>query len=471
MLQKFNALEYTEDDHFITSNYMFEGDEVQGWKIFRNGNLYLELSPGYKLLKTRSCGVCSTDLDRRFLPFPLPQIIGHELIAEDPMNQKKYAVEINDTLLARGSEDLDSYCITGLSTHSPSRMVLGIDRLPGGFGSYILAPIHAMIPIGSLNENTAVLIEPFAAALQAVIASPPPENSEVAILGPRRLGSLLIGALSIYREHTQKKFKITALARHTNLLELSKNLGADETIDLRNKDSELIKKYDIVYDTTASPEGFEKALSYSKKEVHLKSTNGQVVCGIKKMTELVVDEISILPFSEENLRFKWENESRNNKFIYVSPSLENSIHLNQSFECFTSSNFSEIHSYLNSKTFTNSIPRFDIAIVSNLEELDFVLRPNPNSEESILRPRGAILFKGDSKDNPFLEFILSGGVLRSSRCGDFPKAIELLTQNKDLSENLSKFMISHEFSHLDIEKAFVTARDKSSVKVIIKYNE
>lgn len=471
MIQKFNALEYTSDDKFITSDYTYEGDEDQGWKIFRNGNLYLELSPGYKLLKTRSCGVCSTDLDRRFLPFPLPQIIGHELIAEDPMNQKKYAVEINDTLLARGSEDLDAYCSTGLSSHSPSRMVLGIDRLPGGFGSYILAPIHAMIPIGSLSEDIAVLIEPFAAALQAVIASPPPENSEVAVLGPRRLGSLLIGALSIYRNHTHKKFKITALARHTNLLELSKNLGADETVDLRVTDDELLKKYDIVYDTTASPEGFEKALGFSKKEVHLKSTNGQEVCGVKKMTELVVDEISILPYSDENLNFKWENESRNNKFIYISPSLNNSIHLNQSFECFTSSDISEIESYLKSENFNNSIPRFDIAIVSNLEELDFVVRPRSNSEESILRPRGAILFKGDSKNNRLLEFILSGGVIRSSRCGDFPKAIELLTLNKDLSENLSKFMISHEFSNLDLEKAFLTARDKSSVKVIIKYNE
>jgi threonine dehydrogenase-like Zn-dependent dehydrogenase len=471
MIQKFNALEYTADDSFIPSEYLFDGSEALGWKIFRNGKPYLELSKGYKLLKTTACGVCSTDLDRRFLPFPLPQIIGHELIAEDPIDKKKYAVEINDTLLARGSDSLDAFCTTGLPTHSPSRMVLGIDRLPGGFGSYILAPVNAMIPIESLEENTAVLIEPFAAALQAVIASPPQDNLEVAVLGPRRLGSLLIGALSIYRKHSGKKFRITALARHSTLLELSKNLGADEAIDLRSLKENIIKKYDIVYDTTANPEGFEKALSYSKKEVHLKSTNGQTVCGVKKMTEMVVDEISILPYTLDNLNFHWENESRKNKNIYISPSLQNSLKLDSNFTCFTGTTISEIQAFFQKDEFKSDIPRFDLAIVSDISEIDFVLRPDPNSEESILRPRGAILFMGNTNKNPLLEFIQSGGSIKSSRCGDFPMAIKLLLENKDLSDNISKCIISHEFSNTELETAFRTARDKNSIKVIIKYNE
>jgi threonine dehydrogenase-like Zn-dependent dehydrogenase len=471
MKQKFNALDYTSEDKFISSEYLFEGDEKEGWKIFRNGEFYLELSKGYKLLKTKACGVCSTDLDRRFLPFPLPQVIGHELIALDPIDNQKYAVEINDTLLARGSEVLDAFCLNGLPTHSPSRMVLGIDRLPGGFGPYILAPIHAMVPIESLQENTAVLIEPFAAALQAVISSPPPEHSEVAVLGPRRLGSLIIGALSIYRKHTNRKFKITALARHDKLLELSKNLGADEAIDIRNQGKFLQKKFDIVYDTTASPEGFENALFYSKEEVHLKSTNGQAVCGIKKMTEMVVDEISILPFTKNNLDFHWEKEPRINKYIYLSPSLKNKIKLDSKYQIFSGSQILEIENYLKNETIHGGIPRFDIAIVSSTEEIDFVLRPSPMSEESILRPRGAILFYGDTNQNPLLEFIHSGGCIRSSRCGDFSMAIQLLKENEELAKNISKYMISHEFLHTQLESAFETAKDKNSIKVIIKYDE
>jgi D-arabinose 1-dehydrogenase-like Zn-dependent alcohol dehydrogenase len=31
-------------------------------------------------LKNRYCGICTTDLKRHCLPFPLPQIIGHEIV-------------------------------------------------------------------------------------------------------------------------------------------------------------------------------------------------------------------------------------------------------------------------------------------------------------------------------------------------------------------------------------------------------
>ena len=471
MKQIFHAMEYTSQDTFIPSEYIFEGDELMGWDITRNGENYLKLSKGYRLLKTKACGVCSTDIDRRFLPFPLPQIIGHELIAEDPNTKKLYAVEINDTLQARGSEQLDSFCNTGLSTHSPSRMVLGIDRLPGGFGPYILAPKNAMVEILGIDANTAVLTEPFSAALQAVISSPPQENSTVAVLGPRRLGSLIIGALSIYRKSSGINFKIVSLARHDHLLKLSINLGADEAIDLRKNSLDLNKKYDIVYDTTANPLGFEDALKYSKKEVHLKSTNGQTVCGIKKMTELVVDEISILSFNEPNLNFHWEGENRQNEIIYVSPSLIDKIKLDEKFKVFSTSDVIELYSILQSDIFKDRLPRFDLAIVSNTQEIDFVLRPDPNSEESLLRPRGAILLKGEDSANPFLNFIFTGGSLRSSRCGDFHLALDMLDKNPRLAKNLSKNMISHEFMSDNLEAAFLKAKESDSIKVIVKFDE
>ena len=471
MKQKFHAMEYTSKDTFIPSEYTFEGDELKGWDITRNGESYLKLSMGYKLLKTKACGVCSTDIDRRFLPFPLPQIIGHELIAEDPISKKLYAVEINDTLQARGAEQLDSFCSTGLSTHSPSRMVLGIDRLPGGFGPYILAPKNAMVEIQNIDANTAVLIEPFSAALQAITSSPPHENSIVAVLGPRRLGSLIIGALSIFRKSSGINFKIVSLARHDHLLNLSINLGADEAIDLRKNSLDLIKKFDIVYDTTANPLGFEDAIKYSKKEVHLKSTNGQTVCGIKKMTELVVDEISILPYNDNNLNFHWENENRKNEIVYVSHTLVNKIKLDSKFKVFSTMDVIELYGILQSDVFKDRLPRFDLAIVSNTQEIDFVLRPDPNSEESLLRPRGAILLDAKETQNPFLNFIHSGGNLRSSRCGDFHLALEMLDKNPELAKNLSKNMISHEFMSINLEAAFLKAKESDSIKVIVKFDE
>jgi len=466
MYVKFSALEYTQEDTFENSEYEFLGSENTGWTIFRNGKEILHLSKGYKLLKTKLCGVCSTDLDRRFLPFALPQIIGHEVLAEDESGQA-YVVEINDTYQARGEEE-DIFCKLGLSTHSPDRLVLGIDRLPGGFGKYILAPKNAILPIGKISSKTAVLTEPFAAALQAVLSSPPKENSSVAVLGPRRLGNLLIAALAGYRTQSKKNFTITAIARRENILQISKQLGADKTINISTTSPrELLKSFDIVYDTTASPEGFELALELSKKEVHLKSTNGQEVCGVKKMTDLVVDELSILPYSEENLNFHWEIDNWKNETIWVSPTLQNKLFSVNNKKFY----FTKLEQVKNlwSKEFIDKLPRFDLAIVTNLEEIDLVIRPFVDSQESLVRPKGAILVYPNTEENKLLKFINEGGQIRSSRCGNFQIALQILENNPELSSKLESTMITHELQIHELAKAFELARDSSSIKVIVRH--
>ena len=129
MKVSFKTLEYTLEDQFIESKYEFNGDHDNGWIILRNESEYLRLGSGYRLLRTCLCGICSTDLSRRYLPFPLPQIIGHEIVAEDPESGEKFVVEINDTCLARGDNNMDIFCRNELATHCPGRMVLGIDRL------------------------------------------------------------------------------------------------------------------------------------------------------------------------------------------------------------------------------------------------------------------------------------------------------------------------------------------------------
>ncbi|NUM40404.1 MAG: alcohol dehydrogenase catalytic domain-containing protein [Leptospiraceae bacterium] len=466
---QFKALDYTKDDDFEEAEYEFHGDKDTGWEIKRNGKLYLQLGKGYEVLKTKYCGVCSTDLDRRFLPFPLPQVTGHEVVTESLDGKEKFVVEINDTGIARGDLDLDSFCIAGIPTHSPTRMVLGIDRLPGGFGKYILAPKNAIVPFSKISSEEAVLIEPFAAALQAVTSSPPRSGDSVAVLGPRRLGGLLLLALQAYRKSSKIDFSISAIVRHDHLVDLDKNIGEDEIVDLRKIHPEVIReKFDIVYDTTSTPSGFEFAIQLAKREVHLKSTNGQEVLGLKKLTEMVVDEISILPYSIENLKFKWENEKKENSKIYISPNVKIDS-LPQGYTEYRLS-FEEAVKVLHSPEFSGRLPRFDLAIASNTDEIDKILRPSKEDENSILRPRGAILFQGEPKDNSLLKFLSYGKSLRSSRCGDFHLSVKLLEENPDIAKKLSKTMITHKFSPRELKKAFLVARDPSSVKVVIRHD-
>lgn len=464
----FNAYDYYKDSTFKLSSYEYEGSTESGWKIMREGELYLELGPGYRLLETKLCGICSTDLARHFLPFPLPQVIGHELVASDPASGELFVVEINDTFKARGAEE-DIFCRLGLPTHSPARMVLGIDRLPGGFAPYILAPLNAVIPIGRLSPQTAVLIEPFAAALQALTASPPRHGREAAVLGCGRLGLLHIAALQAYRRSSGLSFKIAALARHDNLLEAASKLGADELYDLRSVSIESLKKgFDLVYDTTGSVSGFESALKLSSRELHLKSTNGQECCGLKHLTELVVDELSILPYSDENLGFCWENERLvKSEWVYISPTVEGEK-IRGEFKSFKGP-FEEALALAKSEQFKERLPRFDSALVSSLEEIDRAIRPCLGSEESLVSPRRAILFKGETKGNPLLEFLAEGGSLKSSRCGDFHRAIKLLEENPETAAALESYLITDNINIERLPEAFEVAKSGQSIKVIMRH--
>jgi len=463
----FRAKEYTVEGRFHEADYTFEGDTDTGWRIFRNGRVHMVLGQGYRLMQTRMCGICSTDLDRRFLPFPLPQVIGHEVVAVEPGSMEKCAVEINDTPYSRGEKIQDIYCRSGLHTHSPGRMVLGIDRLPGGFGAYILAPKNSIVSIECLHEYSGVLIEPFAAAFHAITSSPPQRGDSVAVLGTRRLGLLLIAGLKAYRRLRKIDFQITALSRHKNLLAISDKLGSDHEIDLTKMNKKSIEsRFDIVYDTSGSESGLELALKAAKREVHLKSTNGRRSCGFDNLTPFVVDELSILPFDMENIDFFWPGVKRENSKIYAT---EGTGGIEIPGKDVIKGSIRKAYSRLESSEFENRLPHFDVAVASSAEEIDGIIRPVASQEISLVKPRGAVLFLGEPAGNPLLQFIAKGGRLRSSRCGDFHTAINILKENPDIAEEMRRCLISHVFPAEEIEKAFQCAAGKEVVKVVVTH--
>jgi len=505
------------------------------WQIKRNGEDWMILNGNYRILQSVACGICSTDLDRVYFPFPLPQIIGHELVARyfvsgenNPKSGEWHyvCVEINDSHLAHNEEkkELCAYCSKDLDPQCPARITFGIDRLPGGFAPYALAPVNSIFEIPrSLNLETAVLTEPFAAALHGVEMSSPKNGDVVAVLGPRRLGNLIIAALNGYRQRKQLNFEIVAVSRHNSQLKLAKSLGADRLINNKVKDEDekhaegksnsdgitmvngneegvLHGKFDLVFDTTASPIGFELALQMCKTGgvVHLKSTHGKEVMGLEQLTAMVVDEISLMKFNgAESLNFSWPNdtpENRKNLNIYVTPSVslpdKNEDDRNQAHEPLK---FQPIFHQLPLKEATRMIfsdrfkfqdlqvnlslkgspfPRFDLAIISSLSELDQILRPElENHNKGLVRTRGAVLLLKPKESKPanLLEEMINEKNIKihTSRCGSFAKALKMLDMFFS-DGSLGKFMISHKFGLGDLDKAFKVATDsQQSVKVMV----
>ncbi len=481
---KFKAPEYQKDGSFQETTYEFRGSETDGWAILREEEPFLQLGPGYRLLDSLYCGVCSTDLARKFLPYPLPQIIGHEVVARH--NDSTVVVEINASHKARGLTDSCPFCSSGLETQCPDRITLGIDRLPGGFAPSFLAPIRGILEVpGEIPPVVAALTEPFAAALHAVRTSPPSEGDRVAVVGPRRLGALVIAALAGYRNETSLSFSITSVIRHSSLEELCMILGSDEVIltgDHLFPGEE--NAYDILFDTTGTEEGFVTALRMSRKNLHLKSTHGREVMGFRHLTGMVVDEIALLPFREESFRHTFPRQPAfaSNPNVLVSPALPSSLveslranHPDHTFHVMDGEEaarrlLQEAERGDSSYPPGSPLPRFDLAVAGSPQEVDRYIRPLPGRDFSPVRPRGAILIPENGNDSPLLRKIAEESLsLATSRCGDFRDALTMLHRNPWMVQAFESHMISALLPLHRIDEAFALAADSSrSVKVIVQ---
>lgn len=458
---EFEALDYRADQTFAPARYRFAGDEQRGWNVHRDGRPLLELGPGYRLLRTSSCGVCSTDLARHWLPFPLPQVTGHEVIARDDRG-RRYVVEINASHEARGVPNDCAFCSAGLPTHCPDRLTLGIHDLPGGFGPWFLAPVGACLEVPAIvGDDVAVLVEPFAAALHAVHTIAPRAGERIAVLGPRRLGMLVVAALAAERRRSGADFAIVALVRDVKLGELARSFGASES-HVVDEAAVGGRSCDVVIDTTGNPDGLVSAVRIARREVHLKSTHGQSSCGVRHLTELVVDELSIarfpttapangaLPWS----RVAWLAASEPPAWLAASADVQRGAAAD------LAARFERVRS---------GLPRADVAVVDDAAQVDAAIRPRPGDERSLVRPRGSVLVLPNAQvaASPLLDAIARRGlVLSSSRCGDFRIALDLLANDADL-RRIGERLVTHRFPASELPAAFATARSRSCIKAVV----
>ena len=474
---EFDALDYLATQRFASAHYVLDGDEAVGWQVRRDGEAVLELGPGYRLLRTQQCGICSTDLARHFLPFPLPQVIGHEVIATDDQGVR-YVVEINASHEARGVASECVFCRAGLATHCPERLVLGIHDLPGGFGPWILAPVDSCLVIpDSIPDSAAVLVEPFAAALHGVQVIAPRDGDCVAVLGPRRLGMLVVAALAGVRARQQRDgrdFGIAAVARNPAMLPLATSFGATETHQLCPDGPELAdQSFDVVVDTTGNPEGLATAVRLARREVHLKSTHGQPACGLTHLTELVVDELAIRRFpatqpatdddfwsylpGDGKPRVAWLAEQAPPQWLEELADVQSG----------DAAALAEHYAAM-----ADGLPRADVAVVDSCSQVDAAIRPKSDSEQSLVRPRGVVfaLANADVAGSRLLEAVVGRGLrLTSSRCGDFRAALDLLSSDNELCRSGER-LVTHHFNANELQKAFEVAGSRACIKAVVSHS-
>jgi len=469
----FTAPEYQADGTIRPARYAYAGSPGNGWEIIREGCQHLRLGPGYRLLRTSHCGVCATDLARRHLPFNLPQITGHEVVAFDDERGTPVAVEINASHLARGLAPAAwcGLCRAGLGTHCADRLVLGIHDLPGGFAPWILAPARAVVEIPhAVSAATATLIEPFAAALHAVLTIAPADGARVAVLGPRRLGSLVIAALAAWRRETGSRSEIIAVTRRPELGHLARDLGADDVLTVEEAER-MEDLADVVVDTSGNPAALPLAIRLAKREVHVKSTTGQETLGLAHLTEMVVDEITLCSWSAVDLDRMRRSSPPARTAVVVGETAGGRVEAELracGIEVLAAADPAALAERLGAGA-ALPLGGADLAVVASRDMIDGVIRPHRGRERGLVRPRGTICVVdvGQGRDALLAALLDKGLRLSTSRCGNLRAAVRTLADpGMALGETLGQRMVTDVLPARRLEDAFARAAGADSVKVV-----
>ena len=468
----FSAPEYQPDGSIRRAAYAFTGSTDDGWEISREGRPHLRLGRGYRLLQVSHCGVCATDLARRQLPFPLPQVTGHEVVAVEESGAP-VVVEINASHAARGLRERGwcPYCTRDLDTHCPERLVLGIHDLPGGFGPRLLVPVGAVVPVPpAIDAPTATLVEPFAAALHAVESLAPGDGERVAVLGPRRLGALVVAALAAWRARSGRRYSILAVARRPEMRALACALGADEAIDAAAAGGDLAE---VVIDTTGSPDGLGLAVALATRDVHVKSTTGLPALGLAHPTALVVDELTLVPWGRDCVpRPGLASPPAHVAALLGDVPADVREDLRRRGLSVVAGD--DAAALAEGLVHDPGVPlaAADLALVTSLAGIDAAIRPRAGVEQGLVRARGTIGVVDVGQPRKGLLGALLDKRLRvtASRCGDLRAAVRFLADPAgDLGRTLGERLVTDRLPALRLAEAFEAAASPRSVKVVVTH--
>jgi threonine dehydrogenase-like Zn-dependent dehydrogenase len=202
------------------------------------------------VLRTRLCGICGSDAKQVFLDGALdnpmtalisfPQVLGHEVVATvervGPAVRGRAPgdrVVLNPWLSCapRGLPPC-AWCERGeyaqCRRFADGRLAPGIHHgnsatATGGFAELLPAHASQCIPVpAELDDEAAVLADPFSVSLHAVLREPPPAAGTALVYGCGTLGLLTIAILRALHP----RVRVLAVARFAHQAALAEKLGA-----------------------------------------------------------------------------------------------------------------------------------------------------------------------------------------------------------------------------------------------------
>jgi threonine dehydrogenase-like Zn-dependent dehydrogenase len=240
-------------------------------------------------IRVHMAGICGTDLQLLDGYAGFRGIPGHEFAGVVESGPSQDAVWIGKRVV--GDINIGCgrcrWCAAGVKEHCDQRAVVGIRHRDGAFAEVMSLPAANLHEIpGSMDDETAVFVEPAAAACRVLEQIAIDDRTRVAVLGDGRMGLLAAQVIKTATPH------VIVLGRHEHKLAVARALG----LSTGQSDSHVAPagRFDVVVDVTGRPGGLKRALDLVRPRgtVVMKSTfHGEA--GLASWPA-VVDEITLI---------------------------------------------------------------------------------------------------------------------------------------------------------------------------------
>lgn len=219
-------------------------------------------------VKVKLAGICGSDshIYRGHNPFAkYPRVIGHEFFGVidavgEGVDQSRIGERVSvDPVISCGC----CYpCSVGRPNVCSSLTVLGVHR-DGGFSQYAVVPSkNAYVIPNEIDDEFAVMIEPFTIAANATVQLKPTQNDVALIYGAGPMGLTSVQALKgVYNVK-----EVIVVDRIDERLAMAKSSGADRTINntslsLKDELDKLNIKPTVIIDAACHPSILQEAIT------------------------------------------------------------------------------------------------------------------------------------------------------------------------------------------------------------------
>jgi threonine dehydrogenase-like Zn-dependent dehydrogenase len=257
--------------------------------------------PGWVRMRNRLCGICASDLhllfvetDPRVSPAALPGTeriyLGHEVLSEvTEVGSAVTTLKVGDRVildhpeascLTQEIKPLCRHCREGNPTLCEnSSMGLGSEGMGGGWGDSFTAHETGVFKVpDDLDDEMAVLIEPFSVGVRTALRCLPERDQRVLVVGSGMIGLAVIQAVRALSPDCH----ISAMARYPQQKEMARKLGADEVIGQEDlymasaritsarlytgkfKNRMILGGFDVVYDCVGSEKTVKDSLRWAR---------------------------------------------------------------------------------------------------------------------------------------------------------------------------------------------------------------